>query len=78
MWKNIEEELPPKDKPFLGFTKCMLHERDFIVVIVWYEGGEDDEGYDQDEGYYAMGEWGKYNREWSCYPTHWMSLPKPP
>lgn len=77
-WINVSERLPPKDKPFLGYARDSLGENTFITSMIWYEGGEDDNGYDMEEGFYALGEWGGYNREWDCEPTHWMPLPNPP
>ena len=77
-WIKCSERMPPIDKPFLGYGKDTLDEEDEMVVMIWYQGGLDNDGYDMLEGYYALGNWGEYDREHECNPTHWTPLPKPP
>lgn len=74
-WIKIKDRLPPKNEPFLGFGNDDLNEYGEIVVMIWWPGGKDDEGYHTIEGFYSLGKWGKYNREWYCRPTHWTPLP---
>jgi hypothetical protein len=77
-WIKCSTQSPPKDKPFLGCGLDQLRENIEIITMIYYEGGEDEEGFDMMEGFYALTLWGKYNREHDCKPTHWMPLPNPP
>ncbi len=78
MWIKTEDRKPPKNNPFIGFGKDSLGEEEEILVMIWYKGGLDHDEYNMDEGYYALGQWGIYEREHSCNPSHWMPLPNPP
>jgi hypothetical protein len=77
-WIKCEIVKPPKDKPFLGVGLDGLNEETEIIIMIYYPGGIDDDGYDTMEGYFALGKWGKYNAEHSCNPTHWLPLPNQP
>ena len=77
-WIKCSEKKPPKDRPFLGFGLDALYEDEEIITMIYHKGGVDSDGYDCIEGYYALGQWGNYNREHFCSPTHWMELPETP
>lgn len=77
-WISVLDSLPPAHKPFIGYGQDTLKQEEEIICMVHYLGGLDMEGYEMMSGFYALGQFGLYNREHSCNPTHWMELPKGP
>lgn len=78
-WISVKDKMPQKDgTPFLGYGKDELNENYECLVMIYYQGGKDHNGYEMDKGFYAIGQWGLYNREHACNPEYWIPLPKKP